>query len=198
MISVFKKSIGVFGILLFCSCAMTPKTDRMKLMSDDEIHEAIEKGSAESQVYSGLYNVMNLSGTLINSKVREGLLHQQARSYQWDESQMNAEKLKVDEKNKTQTELFLSFYTPERKQDDLNKGQTSWKLFLDVDGKRYEGKATKMKLQTTEIQSLYYHHNRFATPYMISFPVSVASIESKPAVFTITGPSGSTQLKFQQ
>ncbi len=180
------------------SCAHdTTASDRMKLMDESEIESTVESESDKAEIYSGLYNTLTMAGTLVNSKVNEALLNQQARMYQWDDAKMTSERTKSEEKMKLQTEVFLSFYTPERKHDDLNKNQTLWKIFLDVDGKRYEGKATKIKLLTTEVHSLYPYHNRFSTPYSISFPVSTKSIESKPSVLTVTGPVGSAQLKFK-
>lgn len=198
-----KISYGFFSLmtlllLTFTGCAHdSTNQDRMKLMDESEIQDRVEAGSEKVQVYSGLYNTVSMSGTLLNSRVGEALLNQQARMYQWDEGKMTAEKIKADEKSKLQTEVFLSFYTPENKHNDLHKNLTLWKIFLDADGKRYEGKATKIKLLPSEIKSLYPHHSRFATPYMISFPVSTKSMESKPSVLTVTGPVGSAQLKFK-
>lgn len=97
---------------------------------------------------------------------------------------------------KKQTEVFVSFYTPEKKHDDLHKNQTLWKIFLDAGGKRYEGKAQKVKLLTSEVQGLYPFHNRFATPYTITFPVPTTALDGKEAKLTITGSVGSVAVVF--
>ncbi len=185
-------------MLWLCSCASTPENPHgLPLMSESEYETNIETFTEKTQVYSGLYNVMDISGTLINSTVAQSQLDQQARLYQWDPSKMTTEKVKSDEGLNKETEIFVSFYTPERKHDDLNKNQTLWKIFLDANGRRYEGKVKKVKLLTEEIRGLYPYHNRFATPYEIVFPVSVRSIESTPVKLTVTGPIGSANLQFK-
>ncbi|MGZ3818786.1 MAG: hypothetical protein ACXVCA_19290, partial [Bdellovibrio sp.] len=116
--------------------------------------------------------------------------------YQWDEKKLAEEKGKVENRLNNETEIFLSFFTPNRKDDNLSKPNSIWKIFLDVNGKRYEGKATKIKLSLSEIESLYPYHNRFYTPYSVTFPVSVRSIEGQPMKFTITGAVDSATLEF--
>jgi hypothetical protein len=92
--------------------------------------------------------------------------------------------------------MFLSLYTPERKHDDLHKNKTLWKIFLDSQGRRYEGKAVKIKLLTNEIQAMYPEHTRFATPYLVTFPVSTKSVDGQPTKLTLTGTVSSVSLDF--
>ena len=96
-----------------------------------------------------------------------------------------------------ETEFFISFFVPERKHDDLHKAKTLWKLFLDANGRRYEGKSSRMKTILSDVVSLYPQHNRWSTPYIVSFPVPVSMIENGGAILTITGPAGSTTLSFK-
>jgi len=84
-----------------------------------------------------------------------------------------------------------------RKHDDFHKNQTLWKIFLDVDGKRHEGKTKKIKLLTEELQGIYQFHNRFSTPYSVVFPVPMKQIEAaKEVKITVTGPVGSATLEY--
>ena len=71
-----------------------------------------------------------------------------------------------------------------------------WKIFLDVDGQRYEGKATKNKATLSEVQVMYPYHNRWSVPYIVTFPVATATVENKPATLTFTGAVSTSQLKF--
>lgn len=123
-------------------------------------------------------------------------LEYSATLYQWDEKKFLEEKGKMESRLSKESEIFMSFFTPERKNDDLSKKNTMWKIFLDVDGKRYEGKATKIKLQLAEIEALYPYHNRFYTPYTVVFPIAMKSIERRPLEVTVTGVVGSGTLKF--
>lgn len=184
---------------LLSACAstyeVTPAGHTIK--TKDDYMEVIEKYSDQVRQYSGFYNTLDFQATLLNSTVAQAQLAQSSMLYQWDEKRFTEEKGKYENRLSKETEVFLSFYTPERKNDDLFKDSTIWKIFLDVDGRRYEGKAKKIKLQLAEIEGLYPYHNRFYTPYSVIFPVPVRSIEGKPMKMTITGAVGSGVLNFQ-
>ncbi|MFM6930161.1 MAG: hypothetical protein ACKOX6_16945 [Bdellovibrio sp.] len=190
-----------YFILLFLAlsaCASYEITPSGRtLRTEDQYFEIVDRNSDRATKYSGLYNTLEIQGTLLNSEVSQAQMDQLARFYLWDEAHFQTEKAKREEKLNRETEVFLSFFTPERKNDDLAKNATLWKTFLDVDGRRYEGKVTKLKAALAELSSLYPYHNRFYTPYSMIFPVSVKSIEGKSIKLTVTGPVGSGTLVFQ-
>ena len=195
---LFFITLGAFLILtLSCSQKNLANLPNFKLISESDYQETIKKTARQKQVYSGLYNSIDMTGIVINSEVSEGQIDQMARVYIWDENKYTQEKIKAEEKLRKEAEFFVSFFTPDRKHDDLNKNKTLWKIFLDVGGKRLEGKVTKVKLLTEEIQSLYPFHNRFSTPYLITFPVPMKEIEKSSSInLTITGPVGSATVDF--
>ena len=157
----------------------------------------VAKKTKKVEVYDGLYNTLTVSATWVDSVMSQGTLAHNARMSQWQEYKYKEEKSKVIEKHTNNTEFFISFYTPERKHSDLSSRKTSWKIFLDVNGQRYEGKATKIKWILSEIQALYPFHNRWSYPYTVLFSVPTSEVENKPATLTITGTIGSAQLKFE-
>ncbi|MBL7671649.1 MAG: hypothetical protein JNM39_14280 [Bdellovibrionaceae bacterium] len=166
------------------------------IIGQSEYEQILDLNSKNIETYQGLYNTVNMSAALVRSQLSEAQLKQKARLYQWDSPYYQQEALKRVETMKKQTEVFVSFYTPEKKHDDLHKNQTLWKIFLDAGGKRYEGKAQKVKLLTSEVQGLYPFHNRFATPYTITFPVPTTALDGKEAKLTITGSVGSVAVVF--
>jgi hypothetical protein len=183
--------------IISCTTTKDAISPSIQLISESEFQNVLSSHTRQKQIYSGLYNSMDITATLITSKVAAAQMDQMARLYLWDENKYTQEKVKSEEKLKKETEFFVSFFTPERKHDDLHKNQTLWKIFLDVGGKRYEGKTKKIKLLTEEIQGIYAYHNRFATPYSVIFPVAVKNIESfKEIKMTVTGPVGSATLEF--
>lgn len=163
----------------------------------DNYAMVIEKNSDKLRKYSGFYNTMDIHATLINSEVAQAQMSQGVALYQWSDTRFAEEKSKFEDRLSKETEVFLSFYTPERKNDDLFKTNTMWKIFIDVGGKRYEGKAKKIKLQLAEIESMYPYHNRFYSPYKVTFPVAMKSIEGQPVKMTVTGVVGSGELNFK-
>lgn len=186
--------------LVFTSACTTTKDSigsNINLISESDYQKIISDNTKQKQIYSGLYNTMDLTATILNSRVSAAQTDQLARLYIWDANKYTQEKVKADDKVTKETEFFVSFFTPERKHDDLHKNQTLWKIFLDAGGKRYEGKVKKIKLLTEEIQGMYAYHNRFSTPYSVIFPIAARDIENlKDIKLTITGPVGSATLEF--
>lgn len=192
------KYLLVLFVLTFSACAsyeVTPSGRTTRTVED--YMTVIEEHSDKIRRYSGFYNTLDIEGTLITSEVAEAQLAQNGMLYQWDETRAAEEKAKFEARLSRESEVFLSFFTPERKNDDLFKKNTMWKVFLDVDGKRYEGTAKKIKLQLAEIEGMYPYHNRFYTPYSVIFPVPMRSIDGKPAKLTLTGVVGSGELIFK-
>ena len=187
--------IAAVTCLSACATRETTSTG-LNIMTQDEAEKVIDRYSDTVEGYKGLYNTLQASATLHNTQVSMTLMDQKARVFQWDQGKYDAQRLVTQEKLAKETEIFLSFFTPEKKHDDLNKNPSVWKVFLDVNGHRYEGKATKIKLQTVEVHDLYSYHTRFATPYQLIFPISVRLVENYPSKLTLTGPVGSSTLNF--
>lgn len=189
----------ILPLVFVASCATKAPAPALsvKLIPESEYQQIIKQNSRQEQVYSGLYNSIDMTGVIINTAVTDAQMDQMARIYLWDDNKYTQEKIKSDEKLRKESEIFVSFFTPERKHDDLHKNKTLWKIFLDVDGKRLEGKATKIKLLVEEIQRIYPFHNRFSTPYTLTFPIPMKQIETAGSIkLTITGPVGSTTVDF--
>lgn len=190
-----KYLLGFFLFLSACaSYEVTPSGNTLRTTGN--YMDVIEKYTDKTRRYSGFYNTMDMEATVINSSVAEAQLGQSSMLYQWDDKKFAEEKAKYEARLNKETEIFLSFFTPEKKNDDLFKENTIWKIFLDIDGKRFEGKAKKIKLQLAEIEGLYPYHNRFYTPYSVTFPIPMKSIEGKALKMTITGAVGSGELNF--
>ena len=189
--------VVLFSSLILGCSSNTKAPIGVDTISQAEYEKRIEPYTKRIEKYQGIANVLNFSATLLNSKVVQAQLMQRSRLYQWDSTTFNAEIGKMNTELDKTTQVFISFYTPERKHDDLNKNQTLWKIFLDADGRRWEGKAVKIKLLTNEVQGVYPDHSRFATPYLITFPVSTKLIESYPIKLTLTGTVTSASVDFQ-
>jgi hypothetical protein len=148
------------------------------------------------EIYDGLYNKLTVQATWLDSLLTDYNLSHSARLSQWNESKYREERAKRVNKNAENTEFFVSFFTPEKKHSDLSNQKNIWKVFLDVNGQRYEGKTAKIKLLLSEVQAQFPHHNRWSTPYYVSFPVATSLVEGKPAKLIFTGAIGSAELKY--
>lgn len=160
--------------------------------------EVIEKASAGDSDFAGLYNTFELKATVITSDVRESLLTRQSDYYQWDKAQLATEREKAAQELSSETTVFLSFYTPERKNDNLADSKSIWRVYLDAGGRRYIGQAKRDRRLIAELQSLFPYHTRWNSPYLIKFPVATTAIESQSMKLTVTGPLGSRVLEIKR
>lgn len=183
--------------ILLSSCATYPPNPNLpELMSEGDYYNAVENASQKKQIYDGLYENLEVNAVLINSKVGIGRLDQNARIYQWNREQYEKEKAQMQQGLNSKTEIILGVFVPNRKEDNLSKKNSVWKLFLDANGRRYEGTVTKIKALPAEISVLYPEHSRFYTPYKVEFPVAVTSIENGDVKLTATGPVASASVTF--
>ncbi len=189
-------------VLSACGSMGTGSNDRTSvnnnaaLMPESEYYAQIEKNSQNKIVYDGLVNVLNASATLMSTETIMAQVDHNARIFQYSPSQYNTERGTAQSNLAKQTEIFLSLFIPERKFDDLAKRTTRWKIFLDVNGQRYEPKVVKVKSIYAEVQSLYPNHTRWSTPYKLIFPVPTSLSETSKAKLTLTGPLASTVIEF--
>ena len=198
MKSINQLAIASLIALFQFGCATSlPMPAGIQELSPGDYEKLITEKTKKIEIYQGLENKLTVSATWLDSETSEGLLAHSARLAQWEEPKYKEERFRLVTKHTDRTEFFVSFYTPERKHADLANTKNLWKIYLDVNGQRYEGKAVKMKQLLSEIQALYPHHNRWSTPFTVSFPVSTALTENKSALITLTGAIGSAQLKFE-
>lgn len=185
-------------ILLTFSCATRLATPAgVPEVSISDYENLVNEKTQKIEVYDGFYNRLTVQATWLDTKLSNSYLSHNARLSQWNEAKYKEEHTKRINKNAESTEFFVSIYTPERKHSDLVGSKNLWKIYLDVNGQRLEGKATKVKSLLTEIQAMYPHHNRWSTPYIVSFPIATSVAESKEATLTFTGAVGSAQLSYK-
>ena len=192
-----KQLVLALSFLFVAACAKRlPLIAGVKDISSGEYSTFVETKTQKSEVYDGLYNKLTVQLTRVDAEMTENILAYSAKLSQWSEAVYQDEKSKMISSHSTQTEFFLSFFVPEKKHDNLNIKKTTWKVYLDVNGQRYEGVAVRNKSLFLDLEAIYPHHNRWSTAYTLTFPVSTASTEGKNLTVSITGPIASTQVKF--
>lgn len=193
-----KTTIFLLFALATSACSTVYENPHLQLMSENEIHSIIDKNTVRKRMYDGFQNTMEVSITLHNSEVLRAILDMEARMFQWNPEHYNLEKSKIEADKNTKTDYFLSFFVPEKTYDDLAKKTTSWKIFMDINGRRVEGRVSKVKKSYAELRAVYPHYTKWNTPYKISFPIATADADNQPAVVTLTGPVGSVQTEFKK
>lgn len=156
----------------------------------------IEKYSDGEANYTGFYNTFEYKATLHNTAIRTAMLQKQNDYYQWDREKFLSEREKSEKEIASETTVFLSFYTPERRNDNLYEAKSIWRIYLDAGGRRYQGKVKRVRSLLAELQALYPYHTRWNSPYTVTFPVPTAAVETQNLTLTVTGPLGSKTVKF--
>jgi hypothetical protein len=195
---LLKRGLWILSFLpLLVSCKTKPGPDpRLDLVPTSQYMDTVDKFSDRAQAYSGLFNTLDVYGTILNSRVLSHQTDQMARIYLWEKEKYDEEIKKMNQSNEEESRFFVSIYTPDRKYHDLNKSKNLWKIFLDVDGRRFEGSAKKMKMLQPEIQGFYHFHTVFSTPYVVTFKVPMTLVQKHLSKMTFTGPIGSASLDF--
>lgn len=152
--------------------------------------------TARAEYYEGFINIFQFHATILNSDVLKAQLKKKSESYDYDSAQIKKEEEEIDKSLKAETNLFLSFFSPDPKIDDLSKAQTVWRIFLDVNNKRYQGSVKKYLAPMSDQVLLFPYHTRFSTAYVVHFNIPAIYIQDYPMQLTITGTAGSKTVSF--
>lgn len=188
-----------FLTLLIVACSGSPERPDPGPQGEfvtGDYRQQIDKYSAGESDFDGFHNSFQFRATYVNSEIQNALNQKKADYFQWSRDKFMAEQEKTGKEMGTKTKIFVSFFTPSRENDNLAKGNAIWKVFLDVGGQRYEGRVKKSYKLIAEIKTLFPYHNRWSTPYWVSFPVPTSEVERLQSKLTITGPLGVREVDF--
>lgn len=179
------------------SCSTAPLLPAgIPSMSDSQYETLVTSKTKRAEVYSGFYNKVTVSATLVDHEMALGMLTQKAKVSQWDLKTYEEQKKSLLNEINQKTQFFVSFFTPERRYDNLNSSQPSWTIYLDVNGQRYVGTASKIKAFLNDLVLVYPEHNQWSTPYKVEFTIPSQQVEGKKMTFIITGTEGTVSLDF--
>lgn len=180
-----------------CTTIKTIKNENLvQPISQSEYARIIRKNTAQTNQYSGFYQTFQADMTQLNSEVITAGLRQRGHFMQWDNRQYQIERDKALQESSAFAKFFMRFFVPEKDYDDLHKGKTIWKVFLEYGGSRFEGKVRKMSEKLIELQTLYPQMDRFSTPYEITFNVPMATIEGGDSKVILSSSLGSAEFLF--
>jgi hypothetical protein len=165
-------------------------------LGDHDYGSLLAKHTRHDASYEGFYNKFELHVLFLNTQVQTAILQKRSDTLVWDTATAQRERERVFQENATQTRFFMSFFSPAYRVNDLHKGTSIWKIYLEVDGKRYEGKVVKSKAKLEELQATYPFHTRWGLPLEVTFSVPLSGVEKSNPVFILTSSQGSSRLKF--
>jgi hypothetical protein len=207
IIKVLKLAQMAFALfvssLILNGCSTIEKTDGktgadIGQRFDETSYENLIYANTQHEVrYEGFYNKFEIYATFLNSKVQSAILQKRSDAFQWDARQAQNEREKMFQENTTQTKFQISFFTPSVRINDLHKGNSIWKIYLESNGQRYEGKAKRVNNKLEDVAAIFPYHNRWSIAYEVIFPVPLSAVESGPVTFVISSTQGSAKLDFK-
>ncbi len=185
-------------IFVLTACAQRPilGPDSVEPMDQGEYQRLISRHTASTDQYSGLYQTFQAHVTMLTTEVQSATLRQRASFLQWTQRDFQTEREKAVQEANAYAKFFMRFYSPEHEYDDLHKGKSIWKVFLEYKGNRFEGKVTKVSQKFVELRSIFPYMDRFSTPYEITFNVPMTTIEQNDVKVILTSSLGQAEFNF--
>ncbi|HMN68101.1 MAG TPA: hypothetical protein PKC28_06130 [Bdellovibrionales bacterium] len=185
-------------LLALTGCATSPVSNPnlIQPLTQIEYEMLINKHTRRTNQYSGFYQTFQADMTILNTEVLTATLRQRGHFLQWDQRQYQAERDKVMQEASAYSRFFMRFYSPENDYDDLHKGKTIWRVYLEAQGSRFEGKVKKITDKFVEVQNVYPHMDRFSSPYEITFSVPMTTVENQAAKVILTSSLGTAEFQF--
>jgi hypothetical protein len=156
----------------------------------------VKRFTVKTNQYSGFYQTFQADMTILTTEMQTAALRQKGSFLQWDQKEYQTEREKMLQECSAYSKFFMRFYSPERDYDDLHKGKSVWKVYLDFSGQRFEGKVKKSPEKYIELKTEFPYLDRFSTPYEITFNVPMSTIEKAEAKVTLTSSLGSAEFVF--
>lgn len=163
---------------------------------ESSYEKMIESETQHASQYDGFYQTFQTSVTFLNTKIATAVTERKSQFSGYDAQQAQKERSQMLQNMSRETQFILRLYTPENQNNDLNKPDSIWKIYLESNGQRYVGKAVKMTERSTELKYLYPHADRFSQYYLVRFLTPTTSVESQSAKIILTSPLGTKEFLF--
>ena len=95
-----------------------------------------------------------------------------------------------------ETQFFLSYFTPDKELKNLHRGDSFWKFYLEIDGRKYTGKLARKRKFEAQTRTLFPHHTRWSKGYLLKFKVPTLSIEGNSFKIIMTSSAGKSVFNF--
>ena len=164
--------------------------------SEVEYMSTIAKNTVKTNQYAGFYQTFQADMTILTADVETAGLRKRGYFLQWDPKQYQTEREKMLQDHSAYSKFFMRFFSPDHDYDDLQKGKSIWRVYLEISGQRFEGKVKKLNDKYVELQTLYPFLDHFSTPYEITFKVPMNTVENGPSKVTLTSSLGTAEFIF--
>lgn len=185
-------------VLTACATASPKGADIGPRLDPAKYASILKVNTISEKKYDGFYQLYEAHVTFIDSEVQTAILQRKSDVYQWNQEMAQKEREKMFQENSNTTKFVMVFFSPRTRFTDLHKKSSVWKVYLDVNGQRYESEIKKVQGPYDAIQAIYPAHNRFSTTYEVEFKIPSSAVESADAAFILTSTLGTTQFNFHK
>jgi hypothetical protein len=194
-------------IVLICSslaisaCTIGAHHDEVKY---DDIQKP--KGSYDSVInhwtdheknYTAFSSSFQVTASLLSNEVIEHQVYLDAQKLHWTSAEYKEQHQKVLTEAQTTTTCFVSIYTAKDENNNLDKKNTSWNIFLESNDKHILPTSIKRVYESPAVLMVKYPYlNVWSRIYLIKFPISTAMATENAPSLIIAGPAGDAHLHY--
>ena len=186
------------ALLSACSSKPTKNTSDIKRpsLSDSGYAQLITEKTHNDKKYNGFHNLYEVTATLLTTDIQMAQLDR-IRFYQsWDQRTYQEQRERKQQNMSQDLQVFLSYYSPKKELKKLHSGETPWKVYLESNGKRYEGKIKKFINNKAQVNTLYPYHSRWSKGYVAVFKLPTSVSDSGKVKFIFTSSAGKSIFEF--
>jgi hypothetical protein len=192
--------LAVFNFACSTSSAIANKESSYQASAQTieykDYRDVVEKFTKGDKLYDGFVLKFEYHASLLTTVLTDAQISLTAQDLQWTQSKVAAEREKHTSEASRETKIFLSFFTPENENDNLETTNSIWKVFLITEGSKIEGKVIRTGGLMADLQKKYPEHTRFNTPYQVTFPIPMTQVQQTTSRFVITGHLGTSEVAF--
>jgi len=191
----------VLLIFLEAGCASSPSKNDQNFgdnpIPSGEYQASFDKWTNSEKAYRGGAQALQVTATLQSRDVIEQHVFIDAKRYHWSSDQYREARQKELYKNESATSFFLVLYTEKDENNNIDKPDSVWNIFLDVAGKRIAPSSIKRIYENkTILFDKYPYINVWSKNYTVEFPIPTSETTSATAVLTVAGALGAVHLDF--
>ena len=196
------KKIGLLLIFVITACSTAPSTDpsSVKNSSQDsqDYKSVVDAWTKKDEDYKNFSAAYQVTAILLSREVVEAQVRLDADRFRWSQEEIQSAREKALGDLQTQTTFLLSLYTDKDEDNNLEKSNPAWNMFLDVNGRRVAPQSVKRVYENRQsLTQKYPGINVWSRNYYVKFPVPSDDASRGDTALNLAGPLGSAHLKFK-
>ncbi len=194
-----RKSLLLFLLVAGCAAAPTQnsESEHKNTLAEIDYEGILKRWTTRDEAYQDYSQSYIVLATMISRELKERQINSEADHMHWTPSERQENLQKASYDLQTNTTFFVSLYTQNDVDNNLDKKDSIWNIFLDVNGKRVQPTSIKKIYENKAVlQTKYPYLDPWSKNYYVTFPVPADSVSDALPQMTIAGPFGASHLKF--